>query len=47
MTREQAIEELSILLNKYQDSTTGDALDMAINALEKEPQESEDTDEHI
>ena len=27
MTREQVIEELSILLNKYQDSTTGDALE--------------------
>ena len=37
MTREQAIEELSIMLNKYQDSITGDALDMAIAALSAEP----------
>ena len=37
MTREKAIEELSILLNKYQDGYFGDALDMAIEALEQEP----------
>lgn len=37
MTRKQAIEELSILLNKYQDSVTGDALDVAIDALSADP----------
>ena len=37
MTREQAIEELSILLNKYQDSVTGDALDMVIAEISAEP----------
>ena len=37
MTREEAIEELSILLNKYQDGNFGDAIDMAMTALEQEP----------
>ena len=36
MTREEAIEELSILLNKYQDGHFGDAIDMAMTALEQE-----------
>jgi len=37
MTRKEAIEELSILLNKYQDGHFGDAIDMAMTALEQEP----------
>lgn len=37
MTRGEAIEELSILLNKYQDGRFGDAIDMAMTALEQEP----------
>ena len=36
MTMEQAITELSILLNEYQDTVTGDALDIGITALEAE-----------
>ena len=36
MTREEAMEELSILLNKYQDGYFGDALDMAIKALSEQ-----------
>lgn len=35
MTRQEAIEELSILLNKYQDGYFGDAIDMAMTALEQ------------
>lgn len=35
MTREEAIEELSILLNKYQDGHFGDAIDMAIEDVDK------------
>ena len=37
MSREQAITELSILLNEYQDTVTGDAIDIGITALEAEP----------